>query len=105
MRFYDYAGPCQWGLRVFYRLLSPNSGEHFYTANTSERDTLVAQGWLLEGDIGCVADATTCGAVTLYRLVQPGGMHMFTADAAERDALVSGGWVLEGPAAYVWQSP
>lgn len=32
-----------------YRLYNPNSGEHFYTANSAERDNLKRLGWSLEG--------------------------------------------------------
>ncbi|MGL9817018.1 MULTISPECIES: hypothetical protein [Enterococcus] len=32
-----------------YRLYNPNSGEHFYTANTHERDLLKRVGWSDEG--------------------------------------------------------
>ena len=32
-----------------YRLYNPNSGEHFYTASTNERDELLAAGWHDEG--------------------------------------------------------
>ena len=32
-----------------YRLYNPNSGEHFYTADASERDHLVDVGWNYEG--------------------------------------------------------
>lgn len=28
-----------------YRLYNPNSGEHFYTANVAERDSLRRVGW------------------------------------------------------------
>ena len=72
VRFYDYAGPCQWGLGTFYRLRDPNSGEHFYTANGGEKDSLVGAGWYSEGDIGCIAPSEMCGAVPLFRLSTPG---------------------------------
>lgn len=32
-----------------YRLFNPNSGEHFYTRNTGERDDLRKIGWNYEG--------------------------------------------------------
>ena len=105
VRYYDYAGPCQWGLLPFYRLVSQGSGEHFYTISDAERDALVSAGWLLEGNIGCIADSGVCGAVVLYRLAQPGGMHMYTTDTFERDSLVAAGWISEGPAGYVWLGP
>lgn len=105
IRFYLYPAPCQWGLTPFYRILNPNSGEHFYTNSVSERDSLIAGGWIAEGDIGCIAAAPDCGAVALSRLVWPGGMHMFTPDPNERDALLVNGWTLEGTAGFVWTAP
>lgn len=105
VRFYLYESPCQWGLDPFYRILNPNSGEHFLTASQSERDTLVGAGWNQEGEIGCIASTPDCGAVALMRLAQPSGMHMYTTDPAERDALVASGWVHEGTAGYAWLGP
>ncbi len=105
IRFYLYSGPCQWGLNPFFRLLNTQSGEHFYTQSTLERDTLLGAGWSGEGEIGCIANAAVCDAVTLFRLVQPYGKHMFTTSTVERDALLAAGWMLEGPAGYVWLSP
>lgn len=32
-----------------HRLYNPNSGEHFYTAEEGERDSLVGSGWNYEG--------------------------------------------------------
>ena len=32
-----------------FRMYNPNSGEHFYTGNQAERDTLVQAGWKYEG--------------------------------------------------------
>ena len=32
-----------------HRLYNPNSGEHFYTANTKEKTDLVGFGWKYEG--------------------------------------------------------
>ena len=34
---------------TMYRLYNPNSGEHFYTSDTAERDNLINLGWLDEG--------------------------------------------------------
>ena len=33
------------GSRDMYRLYNPNSGEHFYTADSNERDHLTGVGW------------------------------------------------------------
>jgi hypothetical protein len=102
-QFYVYNGPCQWGLVAFRRLLNPGTGEHFTTASQAEHDHLVSVGWLAEGSIGCIANASDCSAIPLYRLAY--SFHIFTTSAAERDALVSQGWNAEGVAGYVWATP
>ncbi len=76
-----------------YRLYNPNSGEHFYTADSSERDGLVKEGWKNEG-VGWIAPKTSSAPV--YRLYnQYGGEHHYTTDAAERESLVAAGWTYE----------
>ncbi len=77
-----------------YRMYNPNSGEHFYTAEMSERKNLVVLGWRYEG-VGWIAPASS--SVPVYRLYNPNaGDHHYTLDAAERDNLVSLGWNYEG---------
>lgn len=77
-----------------FRLYNPNSGEHFYTANTEERMNLVNQGWKYEG-IGWTAPKTSNSPV--YRLYNPNaGDHFYTQSAKERDELVNQGWKYEG---------
>ena len=78
--------------RTMYRLYNPNSGEHFYTASTVERDATVAAGWNDEG-IGWIAPSTS--ATPVYRLYS-GTDHHYTMSTVERDDLVSKGWTLEG---------
>lgn len=77
-----------------YRLYNPYSSEHFYTADSGERDNLIAQGWSDEG-IGWTAPA---GSKTpVYRLYNAyAGEHHYMMDAAERDTLVAAGWNDEG---------
>ncbi|MCR5583147.1 MAG: carbohydrate-binding domain-containing protein, partial [Eggerthellaceae bacterium] len=78
---------------AMYRLYNPNSGEHFYTASTTERANLVKLGWKAEG-IGWQAPQS---GNAVYRLYNPnGGDHHYTASASERDWLVSLGWNYEG---------
>ncbi len=82
------------------RLYNPYSGEHFYTASTSERDTLVKVGWRSEG-VGWVAPSTSSSPV--YRLFNPYsalGDHHYTMSAQERDTLVKLGWSDEGVGWY-----
>lgn len=40
------------GSRDMYRLYNPNSGEHFYTADSNERDHLTGVGWVYEVLVG-----------------------------------------------------
>ena len=77
-----------------YRLYNRNSGEHFYTADTQERDQLVIYGWIFEG-VGWQAPSVSDTPV--YRLYNSiGGEHHYTADQKERDALIQYGWTDEG---------
>lgn len=76
------------------RLYNPNSGEHFYTANTHERDSLVRVGWRYEG-VGWIAPSKS--AVPVYRLYNANaGDHHYTMNSNERDSLVKAGWKYEG---------
>lgn len=77
-----------------YRMYNPNSGEHFYTADATERDHLVNVGWNYEG-VGWTAPVTSDDPV--YRLYNPNaGDHHYTLDASEKDYLSSIGWNYEG---------
>ncbi len=81
-----------------YRLYNPNSGEHFYTGDWSERTHLVDVGWVYEG-IGWVAPKTSNSPV--YRLYNPNaGDHHYTLAVDERDYLKSVGWRYEGVGWY-----
>lgn len=80
------------------RLYNPNSGEHFYTASTFERDHLVDVGWNHEG-VGWVAPETS--ATPVYRLYNANaGDHHYTTSVVERDHLISVGWNDEGVGWY-----
>ncbi|MBQ9610730.1 MAG: hypothetical protein IJV15_14970 [Lachnospiraceae bacterium] len=77
-----------------YRLYNPNSGEHFYTANESERDTLSGLGWKYEG---VAWNAPKTSDTPVYRLYNPNaGDHHYTTSKSERDNLVGYGWKDEG---------
>lgn len=81
-----------------YRLYNPNSGEHLYTSDTNERDTLRRLGWVYEGEAW--VSPSTSQTVT-YRLYNPNsGDHHFTTDKHEYDVLGSIGWKQEGLAWY-----
>ena len=79
---------------AMYRLYNPNSGEHFYTANGTERSFLSSIGWKDEG-IGWYAPKTS--ATPVYRLYNPNsGEHHYTTNASERASCISAGWNDEG---------
>ena len=82
------------GIQVMYRLYNPNTGEHFYTSSTNERDVNASLGWIPEG-VGWVAPSTSDTPV--YRLYNPyTGDHHYTTSTNERDALAAIGWNAEG---------
>ena len=82
-----------------YRMYNPNSGEHFYTGSTEERDNLKKAGWTYEG---VAWNAPTKGGDPVYRCYNPNsGDHHYTTDASEKDMLVELGWKYEGVA---WNS-
>ena len=80
-----------------FRLYNPNSGEHFYTSDESERETLKKAGWWYE-KIGWFAPKSSNTPV--YRLYSYTGEHHYTTDAGEKDDLINRGWRDEGIAWY-----
>ena len=77
-----------------YRLYNPNSGEHFYTSNETEKNNLVKLGWKYEG---VAWSAPETSDIPVYRLYNPNaGDHHYTVSATERDFLVKVGWKYEG---------
>jgi len=83
----------QAGRIAMHRLYNPYSGEHFYTADESERDEVAAAGWEYEG-VGWTAPNA---GDPVYRVYNPyAGDHHYTLDVEERDGLVAAGWTDEG---------
>jgi uncharacterized protein YjdB len=82
------------GILEMYRLYNPNSGEHFYTNGTDERDYLASIGWNYEG-VGW--NAPSSSNTPVFRMYNAnGGEHHYTTSADERDYLVTMGWSFEG---------
>ncbi|WP_230228661.1 hypothetical protein [Allobaculum mucilyticum] len=82
-----------------FRLFNPNTGEHFYTCSSNERNALIKAGWRAE-HFNWLAEEET--AVPVYRLYDPNaGDHLFTLDQNEYEQLGKIGWTKEGVA---WQS-
>ncbi len=79
--------------QVMHRLYNPWSGEHFYTSDESEYESVVAAGWTDEGPGWNAPDEGD----PVFRLYNPyAGEHHYTLDPDERDDLVAVGWVDEG---------
>lgn len=83
-----------------YCVLNPNTGDHHYTKDQNEYETLQTLGWIGEGTRFYSATDQEQELVPLYRLYNPNhkgtGSHHYTADEKERDTLVSQGWNDEG---------
>ena len=82
-----------------YRLYNRYDDWHTYTTSESERDTMVAAGWKVDGVVSLGYDGQD--GRPIYRLFNPyvqTNYHLFTAGEDEKDLLVNAGWVLEGVA-------
>lgn len=78
---------------MMYRLYNPYSGEHFYTKEAKEQQSLVKTGWKDEG-IGWIAPKS---GVPVYRLYNKNaGDHHYTLSQKEKKSLVNVGWKDEG---------
>ncbi len=85
--------PAQVESTAMYRLYNPNSGEHFFTASTVERQHLISVGWNDEGQGWTAPKAGDA----VYRLYNPNaGEHHYTLSTVERDSLIAAGWNDEG---------
>ena len=79
---------------AMYRLYNKWTGEHLFTTNKSEYDSLVAAGWTGEGEIDSVATKQGKG---VYRLYNPyTHEHHYTTDENELAKCVKDGWKNEG---------
>lgn len=82
--------------KAVHRLYNPNSGDHHYTTEVSEKVFLENVGWNYEG-IGWFAAAQSESPV--YRLYNPNAYcfnHHYTMDKNEREFLLNVGWKNEG---------
>ena len=109
----SFTGEGKWA--YLYRLYNPYTGEHIYTIDEAERDSLAEAGWKVEAGetmpddysfVGVVYSPETdpgrlCPAVyRLYNPYAPGGDHHYTTDQNEYDELQKLGWKGEGIAFY-----
>jgi len=88
-----------------FRIYNSSSGAHFYTANESERDNVLASmDWFrLEGIAFFVFLSPEPGTVPIYRFYVPQtGSHYFTADEAEKNSLLSSGQTIKQYDGVAW---
>lgn len=89
-----------------WRFLNLRGGFYLYSADSSERDTIVrtlAGEWRLEGAAYNVSRVPTGRPVWRFRNRQD-GTYLLSADPAEKDTIartLSATWELEGPAFYI----
>ena len=77
-----------------WRLLNPNTNEHFFTGSMDERDTLVGYGWIDEGVAWYVP---VYFGTPVYRLMNPNnGDRIYTLFEDEIGTLTQAGWQVEG---------
>jgi len=87
---------------IIFRLFNNKTGQHFWTANVSERDSLIAGGsYIYEGGAMNSQEAVS-NSTPVYRLFNnKTGQHFWTASQAESNYLSSGGgYTFEGIAWY-----
>lgn len=81
-----------------HRLYNKNTGEHFYTGSTAEKNGLINMGWTFEGTAW---QAPTSSSTKVYRLYNPyTGDHHYTTSSKERNGLTSIGWKYESDCWY-----
>lgn len=87
-----------------YRMYNPNTGEHFYTKDASERDSLQVSGWNYEENASFpTISASEEGANPVYRVYNPNsGLHHYTLDKGEALYLKNAGWNYEGISFYAF---
>ena len=83
---------------TMYRLYNPNSGEHFYTKDASEKNTLKGAGWKDEGEGWIAPERSNTPVYRLYN--ENAGDHHYTLNQRERDNLINAGWKDEGTGWY-----
>jgi hypothetical protein len=95
-----------------YRFFNLRTGTHFYTADPTERDSILrnmAATYRLDGPAWTVNTASPCNSVPLWRFYNVRtGTHFYTASDAEKNAVLTtmgSTYKLDGPAYNVSLSP
>jgi hypothetical protein len=74
-----------------YRLFNPNSGEHLYTKEMNEKNTLIGRSWGKDEGVKWYSpEKKINGADPVYRVFNPrSGEHVFTKDKNEATTLIN----------------
>ena len=85
--------------RQVWRLYNRYNGDHMWTLDKAEYDSLVKAGWTGEGKAWQAPHKESMNEGFVYRLYNPwSGEHLFTMDEGEYDRLGKAGWRKEGTA-------
>jgi hypothetical protein len=91
-----------------YRFFNVVTGAHFYTADTAERDRIIAtmaSTYHFDGPAYNVCLTNVAGSTTVWRFFNVvNGTHFYTADSAEKASVLanlSAIYHLDGPAFYL----
>jgi hypothetical protein len=77
-------------ITAIHRLRNPNTGRHYYTANTGERDFLIARKWIYEKDEGFVSTVQQPGMIPVNRMYNNNsGVHLYVESDSQRDAILA----------------
>jgi subtilisin-like proprotein convertase family protein len=77
------------GSSAIHRLRNPNSGRHYYTNNTAEKNYLASIGWIYEKDEGFIFAAPMPNTVEVFKLYNRStGAHVYVDSSATRDAIL-----------------
>ena len=81
-----------------FRMYNPNSGEHFFTGSSEEKEALIRAGWNYEGVAFRMMELSY---IPVYRLYNPNAHdHHYTVSIQERNSLMKAGWKDEGVGWY-----
>ena len=86
-----------------YRLKNPTTGEHFFTANSTEAANVKKAGWIDETPTGGAWKAPIKSDAPVYRLYNPNKKtcnHLYSMNSTEMANLKRAGWKVEGIAYY-----
>ena len=84
-----------------YRFYNPANNDHFYTANSSEKNSLIdnyTSGYKFEGVAFMVSQSPNSSSTAVHRLLNPAtNSHFYTSNTTEANlAISSAGYRSEG---------